>query len=570
MPHSHDTSLKIAQKAVLIPIEKVARKIGIQEKFLDLYGPYKAKIKYDQMNLGRGKSKGKYIFVTAITPTTLGEGKTVTTIGLSMALNKMNKKACACIRQPALGPLFGIKGAGTGGGHSQAVPMEDINLHFTGDTHAVSIAHNLLSSYIDNSLYGGNPLGIDPSTISWNRVIDLNDRFLRNISIGMGAKIDGISRRSGFDITGASEVMAILALSESIEDLRARLGKIIIGYTTKQKPVTADDVKAAGAMSVILKEALKPNLVQTIEGTPCFIHTGPFANIAHGNNSIIADRIALKFCDYVITEGGFGADLGGEKFFNIKCRKSGLAPDMAIIVCSIRALKMHSGDFEIKGSKPLDNILFRENISAVERGASNLDKQIENIKYHGVPVMVCINQFATDTEKEINAVKKCALAQGAEACVASRVWQEGSMGGQELAKAVIDMLKVKRKPSFRFLYPTDLPIKEKINRIAKTIYGAKEIQYSEDAESKIKFYHKMKLDDFPVCMAKTQLSLSHDPKRKGRPRNFKLPVNDVQLANGAGFIKVMCGEVKTMPALPKVPVGTKMDIDKNGNIVGLF
>ncbi|MDD5439918.1 MAG: formate--tetrahydrofolate ligase [Candidatus Omnitrophica bacterium] len=561
------TAPKAVPKAELIPIGKIAKKLGIDEKFLECYGPYKAKVSLDLLK--KVKARGsKYIFVTSITPTPLGEGKTVTTIGLSMALNRIGAKAVACLRQPALGPIFGIKGGATGGGRAQVVPMEDINLHFTGDNHAVTAAHNLGAAVIDNSLFRNNPLDIDMTNILWRRVLDVNDRALRNITIGMGAKSDGVNRRTGFDISAASELMAILALSSSIEEVRQRVGKIIVAYTKKQTPVTFEQLKIAGAIAVLLKDALKPNLVQTSEGTPCFIHTGPFGNIAHGSSSIIADKLALGLSDYVVTEGGFGADIGAEKFFNIKCRVSGLKPDVCVLVCSVRAFKVHSGDFEFKDGKPLDNLIFRENVSSVERGASNLDKQIENIKLHGVPCLVCINRFDSDSEKELDAVRRCAMASGAAGCVTSEVWQKGGEGGEALARAVIDITQ-KIKPQFRFLYPVDLPIKEKIGRIAKSMYGAKEVMYSEESEEQIRLIRKLKLDNLPVCMAKTQFSLSHDPKRKGRPRNFKLPVTSVHVSHGAGFLYVICGDINTMPGLPKLINGARIDFDRNGNIAGL-
>jgi len=568
MAHTTSDSLKIAQKAKLLPIEKVAKKMGVRSKYIELYGNYKAKISLDILKSLRSRKDGKYIFVTAITPTPLGEGKTVTTLGLAMAMHRLGKKVAACIRQPSLGPVFGIKGGASGGGHAQVVPMEDVNLHLIGDFHAVSVAHNLCAAYFDNAIFRGNPLDIDMGNITWNRVVDVNDRFLRNISIGMGTKNDGITRRSGFSITAASELIAILALSESLHELRTRIGKIIVAYTKKGKPVTTEDIKVAGPMTVLLRDAIKPNLLQTLVGSPCFVHTGPFANIAHGNSSIIADKIAIKLCDYVVTEGGFGADIGAEKFFNIKCRASKLKPSVAVLVCSIRALKVHSGDFEVKNAKSLNHLIFRENISAVERGCSNLDKHIENIKAHGVPVVVCVNQFETDTEKEIQAVKRSALAAGADAVATSNVYMKGAEGGEELAKTVIDVLK-KKKSSFRFLYPLDLSIKEKILRIAKTIYGAKEVVYSEVADKKMRHYKSLKFDKLPICMAKTQYSLSHDPKRKGRPKNFKLQVVDINLSAGAGFLYVLCGDIKTMPGLPKVPRGFSIDIDKHGQIIGL-
>jgi len=569
MAHSSSDSLKIAQKAELQEITKIAKYIGIRDKHLEPYGKYKAKISLDLLKSLGKRRNGKYIFVTAMTPTPLGEGKTVTTIGLSMALNKKNKKAACCIRQPSLGPTFGIKGGGTGGGHSQVIPMEDINLHLTGDSHAVTAAHNLCAAFIDNSIYRGNPLDIDLNSITWNRVLDVNDRVLRNVSIGMGTKVDGVTRRSGFDITAASELMAILALSDSLQEMRKRIGQIIIAYNKKDKPITAENIGAAGAMTVLLRDALKPNLVQTIEGTPCFMHTGPFANIAHGSSSILADKMALKLCDYVVTEGGFGADMGAEKFFNIKCRASGLKPDAVVLVCTLRALKIHSGDFEMKSGRIMDNLIFRENVSAVERGCTNLDKQIENVKCYGVPVIVCLNRFNTDSEKEITALGKCAVAHGADAFCVSELWQKGSEGGANVVDTVEDVLKNK-KSHFRFLYPVDLSIREKISRVAKTMYGAKEVVYSSEVDKKARLFKKLKLSDMPVCLAKTQFSLSHDPKRKGRPRNFKLPVNDIHLASGAGYIHVSCGDIKTMPGLPKNPVGTKMDIDKNGQITGLI
>ncbi|MDD4201929.1 MAG: formate--tetrahydrofolate ligase [Candidatus Omnitrophica bacterium] len=568
MPGAKSETFKIAQNTKLLPIEKIAQKIGISGKYLENYGMYKAKITDEILKKSKSKKDGKYILVTAITPTPLGEGKTVTTIGLSMAFNKLGKTSIACLREPSLGPIFGTKGVGTGGGYSQVLPCEEINLHFTGDMNAVAAAHNLCAAYLDNSIFRGNPHHIDTDNIIWDRVLDVSDRVLRNIQIGMGSKNDGVPRKSNFSITAASELMSILALSENIHELRKRIGRIIVAYTKDKKPVTTEDLKVAGAMTVLLKEAIKPNLVQTIENTPAIIHTGPFANIAHGSNSIIADKIALKFSEYVVTEGGFGADIGAEKFFNIKCRQSGLKPDAVVLVCSIRALKMHSGDFEIKGGKPLESSLFRENISAIERGSSNLDKQIENLKVYGVPVVVCINKFATDTEKEINAVKRCAMSAGADDCVVSEMWAKGSQGGLEVARSIIKIIK-DSKSIFRFLYPLDLPIKDKISRIAKSIYGAKEVVFSEHALEKMKFLKKINMDNFPICMAKTQFSLSHDPKRKGRPRNFKLPVSDMHISSGAGFIYVICGDIRTMPGLPENPAGFKMDIDKNGEIVGM-
>ncbi|MFH1791981.1 MAG: formate--tetrahydrofolate ligase [Candidatus Omnitrophota bacterium] len=562
------SSLRISQKAKLVPIDKVAHKLGISGKYLIPHGSSKCKISLEIMRKLKSKKRGKYILVTGITPTPYGEGKTVAAIGLSMALARAGKKAACCLTQPSLGPMFSVKGCGTGGGLAQVVPMEDINFYLTGDTHVVGAAHNLCAAYLDNSLYRGNPLGIVQDTISWNRVIDVNDRFLRKISIGMGTKRDGINRRSGFDSTASSELMDILALSEDIAEVRDRIGRINVAFTDKKKPVTADDIKAAGAMTALVRDALMPNLVQTLEGTPCFMHVGSFASTAMGSGSIIADKMALGLCDYVVTECGFGADLGAEKFFDIKCRRLGFGPDAAVLVLTIRTLKMHSGDFEITVGKAVESLITRENISAVERGSGNLHKQIENIKCFGVPVVVCINRLSSDTEKEIEAVKRCAMSYGADACCVIDARQNGGPGAAELASCVADVVK-RVKPSFRYLYPVDLSIKDKVTRIAKTIFGAKEAVFPEHADERIKLLKKLKLDALPICMMKTPYSLSHEPKRKGRPRNFKLPVTDLYLASGAGYICVPCGDVSMMEGLPAVPRGTHVDIDKNMNIVGL-
>jgi len=562
------SDIEIAQKAKKEPIEKIARKLKIDPGFLIPYGRYIAKIDLSILDKIRNKPKGKYILVTAITPTPLGEGKTVTTIGLSMALNKLGKLTSTCIRQPSLGPVFGIKGGAAGGGYSQILPMEDFNLHFTGDVHAVGLAHNLTAAFLDNSIFKGNRLKINPDTITWRRVVDVSDRFLRNVKIGLGSKDDGIPRDTGFDIAVASEIMAILALSDGLADLRKRLGRIVLAYTFDGKPVTTEDIKVAGSMSVLLKDALKPNLIQTIENTPCFVHAGPFANIAHGNNSILADRIALSLSEYVVTEAGFGADCGAEKFFDIKCRASGIVADAAVIVCSVRALKAHSGKFQVVAGKPLDESLVKENISAIEEGICNLAKQIENLKNFGVPVVVAINKFNSDTDKEIDFVKRKALGFGADGCEISEVWLKGSKGGLDLGKAVIKAASLPKK--FNFLYPLDIPIKEKIKIIATKIYGAKDVEYSELAQGKIKAYTEMGWDKLPICMAKTHLSLSHDPNLKGRPKDFTLPIRDVRASVGAGFLSPLCGEMKTMPGLPTHPAGEIIDLDGQGNIVGLF
>ena len=562
------SDLEIAQEAKLRPIEKIANNLGLTEDEIELYGKYKAKIDLDVLSRLRNKPNGKYIDVTAITPTPLGEGKTVTTIGLSLGLNAIGKKVMTCIRQPSLGPVFGIKGGAAGGGYSQVLPMEDFNLHFTGDVHAVSLANNLLAAFIDNHILKGNKLNIDPNTVSWNRVVDVSDRALRNIVIGLGGKVNGIPREAGFDISVASEVMAILALASNLKDLRERLGRIVVAFTHDGKPVTAEELKCAGAMAVLMKDAIKPTLIQTTENTPCLVHAGPFANIAHGNNSIIADKIALKLADYVVTESGFGADCGAEKFMNIKCRISGLKPNCVVVVATVRALKMHSGRFTVVAGRPLDPALIREDLDSLSKGIENLEAHIENLKNFGVPIVVAVNKFVTDTEKEINLIRERAITAGAEDAVKSEVWAKGGEGGKELAEAVA---KACEKPSnFKFLYPDDVSIKEKIEIIATKIYGADGVDFSPVAEKKIKLYAEYGWDKFPICMAKTHLSLSHDPMLKGRPRNFRLPVRDIRPSVGAGFLYPLCGDMRTMPGLPSVPAGTKIDIDENGKIVGLF
>lgn len=562
------SDLEIAQAATMKPVTEVAADIGLSEDDIELHGKYKAKIDLSVLERLKGKPNGKYIDVTAITPTPLGEGKTVTTIGLAMALTKIGKNTITTIRQPSLGPVFGIKGGAAGGGYSQVVPMEDFNLHFTGDVHAVGLAHNLLAAFLDTSILKGNPLNIDPLSVMWSRVVDVSDRALRHIIVGLGGKENGIPRETGFDITVASEVMAILALAKDLPDLRKRLGRIVVAYTHDGKPVTAEDLKCAGSMAVLLKDALKPNLIQTLENTPVFVHAGPFANIAHGNNSIIADEIALKLGDYVVTESGFGADCGAEKMMNIKCRYSGLEPSCVVIVATIRALKMHSGEFSVVAGKPLDPGLTQENLPALEKGCENLEKQIENMKLFGVPVVVAVNRFTFDTDKEVELVREKAIAAGAEDAVSSEVWEKGGDGGIELAEAVVKAAEKESK--FQLLYPDNASIKEKIETVATKIYGADGVDYAPAAEKKIKLYTDLGYDKLPMCMAKTHLSLSHDPTLKGRPRNWRLPIRDIRASIGAGFLYPLCGEMRTMPGLPTVPAGTKIDIDEDGRVVGLF
>ncbi len=560
------SDLKIAQAAKLKPITEIATEIGLLEEEIETYGKYKAKVSLNTLKRLKNRPNGKYIDVTAITPTPLGEGKTTTTVGLGQALNKIGKKAIICIRQPSLGPVFGIKGGAAGGGYSQIIPMEDFNLHLTGDVHAIGLAHNLLAAFIDNHIFHGNKLNIDPQAISFRRVVDVSDRALRNIIIGLNK--EGTVRETGYDITVASEVMAILALTTGLADLQKRLGKIVIGTTKGGKPVTAKDLKVDGAMTVLLKDALKPNLMQTLENTPAFVHCGPFANIAHGNSSILADAIGLKLADYVVTESGFGADLGAEKFMNIKCRASGLIPNAVVIVATIRALKMHSGRFKVIAGKPLDPGLTEENLEAVRKGTENLEKQIENMRYFGIPVVVAINRFATDTDREIELVRKVSRKAGAFASCISDIHARGGDGGKEMAEAVVAACE--QPADFKFLYPLEASIKEKIETIAKKIYGADGVTYMPTAEKAIKMYTEMGYANLPICMAKTHESLSHEKHLKGRPRGFTVSVRDVRLSAGAGFLYPLLGEMRTMPGLPSSPAGERINIDSKGRIVGLF
>jgi formate--tetrahydrofolate ligase len=563
------SDIEIAQSADMKEILEIAESMGLTKDHLELYGNYKAKVKLEVLEDFKDKPDAKYIDVTAITPTPLGEGKTVTTIGLAMALNKIGKKTITCIRQPSLGPVFGIKGGAAGGGYSQVLPMEDFNLHLTGDVHAVSVAHNLLAAFLDTHIMHGNELNIDPFSITLNRVVDINDRVLRNIIVGLGGKLNGVPRETGYDISVASEVMAILALTTSLKDLRKKLGKMVVATTHDGRPVTAEDLKCAGAMTVLLRDAIKPNLLQTIEHTPCFVHAGPFANIAHGNNSVLSDMIAVKLGDYVVTESGFGADLGAEKFMNIKCRYSGLTPHAAVIVATVRALKMHGGGFEFIPGKGVDKELMEKpNPDAVAKGCANLEKMIENMKLFGVNVVVAINAFSSDAKEEIEVIRERAKAAGAEDAVVSRVWEKGGEGGTELAEAVVKAAE--KESDFKFLYPLEWSIKEKIEAIATKIYGADGVDYLPQAQAKIDLYTKQGFADLPICMAKTHLSLSHDPNLKGRPTNFRVPIRDIRASIGAGFLYPLLGEMRTMPGLSKVPAGTRVDIDDDGKIVGLF
>ena len=563
------TDLDIARSITLRPIKDVATHYGILESELEYYGRYKAKVNLSVLERLAEKRKGYYVNVTAITPTPLGEGKTVTTVGLGLALNRIGLKAMSTIRQPSLGPVFGIKGGAAGGGYSQIIPMEDFNLHLTGDNHAVSIAHNLLSAFIDNHLHHGNALRIQPHSINWPRVVDISDRALRNVVVGLGKKQDGVPRQGSFDIAVASEVMAILGLSKDIFDLRRRLGKIVVAKTLDKKPVTAEDLKVAGAMAVLLKDTLMPTLMQTTEGTGCLVHTGPFANIAHGNSSILADMIAAPLCDIVVTESGFGSDMGCEKFYNIKSRVSGMTPHATVIVVTVRALKMHSGKFKIVAGKPLDPGLLVPDIGLVNEGCENLRQHIRNVKVHGLPAVIAINAFPSDSESEYEVIRKVAEEEGAFGVAVSRVWADGSKGGIELAKLL--MLACEEKAGgFRHLYDLDTPLTDKIEKIARTIYGADGVTYERAAQRALKDFEAAGYGNLPVCMAKTHLSLSHDPKLKGRPTGYKVPVKDVKLAAGAGFIYPLLGDMRTMPGLPSKPAGEMMDIDENGLPVGLF
>ena len=569
------TSLQIASEATIAPISAVAEQLGIPEQYVEYHGRSKAKIDLNLLDAYRDRPLGKYILVTAITPTPLGEGKTTTTIGLGMALNKIGKRAAIALRQSSLGPVFGIKGGGAGGGYSQVVPLEESIVHLNGDIHAIQQAHNQIAALVDNSWYHGNPLNIDPDRIVIRRAMDVNDRFLRNITIGLGGDKHGFPRDTGFDMTVASELMAILALAtgstavEAIKSLRARIGKMVVAFTKDGKPVTADDVRAAGAATVLMRETLKPNLMQTIENTPAFIHAGPFANIAHGNSSIVADQIALRLADYVVTEAGFGMDMGGEKFFDIKCRASGLWPAAAVVVATIRALKSHTGKYKITPGKPLPPELLAENPDDVLVGGANLRKQIANARAFGVPVVVALNAFPDDYASEIEAVRQIAREAGAADMAVSTVFADGGAGGIDLAQKVVAAAESSNATP-QFLYPLEMPIKDKIDAIARTIYGADGVSYTEQASEQIESFEANGFGGLPICMAKTHLSLSHDAKLKGAPSNYTFHVREVRASVGAGFIYPLAGDMVTMPGLGANPAAHTIDIDENGNTVGLF
>ena len=553
------SDIEIAQEARMLPIIEVAQSLGLSEDDIDLYGKYKAKVSLDVWHRLENEPSGKLVLVTAITPTPAGEGKTTTTVGLGQALNRVGKKAIIALREPSLGPSFGIKGGAAGGGYSQVIPMEDINLHFTGDIHAVTTAHNLLAAMLDNHLHQGNQLNIDPRQVVLRRAMDLNERALRNIVLGLGGRINGVPRESGFDITVASEVMAALCLATDLMDLKERFKRIVVAYTYDGRPVTADDLKAAGSMALLMKDAIKPNLVQTLENTPAFVHGGPFANIAHGANSIMATRIGMKLADYMITEAGFGADLGAEKFFNIVCRYGQMKPSAVVLVATIRALKNHGG-------VPKDR-LGEKNMEALEKGVENLEKQLENIQKFGLPVVVALNEFPTDTSEEVDFIIDKCSAMGADVAL-SRVWAQGGAGGEELAQKVIAATE---KPSeFKFLYELDKPLKDKIETVCKEIYGADGVSYTPEASRLLQKFEDLGYGNLPVCMAKTQYSLSDDPDKKGRPRNFTVIIREVRLSAGAGFVVALTGTIMTMPGLGKTPAAEKIDIKPNGEIVGLF
>ena len=554
------TDVQIAQSAKMEPIKEIAAKVGLSEDDLELYGKYKAKISLETIERLKDKKDGKLVLVTAINPTPAGEGKTTTMIGLAQSLNKIGKKTVVAMREPSLGPCFGVKGGAAGGGYAQVVPMEDINLHFTGDIHAITTANNLISAMLDNSLQQGNPLNIDPRNIVWKRCVDLNDRALRHIVVGLGGKVNGVPREDGFDISVASEVMGVLCLATSLDDLKKRIARMIVAYSYDGKAITVDDLKATGAVTLLLKDAIKPNMVQTLEHNPVLVHGGPFANIAHGCNSVMATKLALKLGDIAVTEAGFGADLGAEKFLDIKCRQAGLKPDAVVIVATVRALKMHGG----MDKKELSN----ENLEALRKGVENLEKNIENIHSFGLPSVVAINAFPTDTRAELDLLKEICEAKGARVAL-SEVWAKGADGGIELANKVVEVLETE-KADFKPIYDLDLSIEDKIRTIATKIYGADDVIFTKKVVNKIKKFNEQGLDKLPVCIAKTQYSLSDDMTLLGRPRGFKVEINDLIPNTGSGFLVAIAGDIMRMPGLPKVPAANNMDILDNGEIVGLF
>jgi len=563
---SFPSDLEIANTANLKPLGDIAATAGIPEECLEPYGVGAAKISLDAIEKMKDRPRAKYVVVSAITPTPLGEGKTTTTVGLGQAFQHIGSSATIAIRQPSMGPTFGIKGGAAGGGYSQVVPMELFNLHLTGDMHAVTAAHNMCSALLDAHLYHGNDLGFDPHNITWRRVLDVNDRSLRNTVIGLGGRLDGIPRETGFDITAASEVMAALALCTSLQDLRARLGRIVLGYSKAGTPITAEEVGAAGSMAVILKEAIKPNLMQTLENTPALVHTGPFGNIATGNSSIIADQIGIHTSEFLLTEAGFGADMGAERFFNIKCRYSGIAPDAAVLVATVRGLKAHSGNHKIVAGKPLPDALLAENPDEVHMGGANLRKQLENMQIHGCTPVVAINVFPGDHQADIDAIHEIAAEYGARAAVSTH-FSDGGKGATDLASAIKEAAE---EPSeFEVLYPDDASLKDKIHAVATKVYGADGVEYSAQADKQLQTYTDAGFDNLPVCIAKSHLSLSHDASLKGAPTGWTLPVREVRASVGAGFVYPICGDMRTMPGLGKTPAAHSIDIDADGNVVNL-
>ena len=564
---SFPSDLEIAQAATLRPVTEIAAQLGLSAGHVETHGRHVAKIELEAIDAASANPMAKYVVVTAITPTPLGEGKTTTSVGLAQAMARIGHRGLLALRQPSMGPTFGIKGGAAGGGHSQVVPMELLNLHLTGDFHAVTAAHNMCAAILDNHLHQGNSCGINPKTVTWRRVLDVNDRSLRNVVIGLGGRDDGVTRQSGFDITAASEVMAILALSTSVRDMRERLGRIVVGYTDDDAAVTAEQIGAAGAMAVIMRDALKPNLMQTLENTPALIHAGPFGNIATGNSSVVADLLGIRHSEYLITEAGFGADMGAERFFNIKCRVSGLRPDAAVLVATVRALKAHSGRFRIVAGKPLPEELLAENPGDVRAGAANLAKQIENVKVHGVSPVVAINAFPTDHPSEHAVIREIAESLGAHVAVCTH-FADGGEGAVDLARAVV---RACGEPTdFRFLYPDDASLTEKIETVATRIYGAARVEYSNEARTQLARYEKNGFGHLPVCIAKTHLSISGDPSLKGAPTGHTLTVREVRASVGAGFVYPICGDMRTMPGLGARPAAHSIDLDAEGRVTGLF